>query len=93
MKVDLYVDSVMGDWKHDKKSSNKDNMSFKREAPIKLHKDYAVTWTDPEDFKEYHIWGDVVLTEQKLVDAKTSNQTFFRGVKLTKTTEKKIVIK
>jgi hypothetical protein len=28
-----------------------------------------------------------------MVDAKTSNQTFFRGVKLTKTTEKKIVIK
>lgn len=93
MKKDYYVDAIMGEWKQDKRKSNKENLCFKREATIKLHKDFAMLYIDPEDFKEYKVHGDVTLTETKLVSTQTSAQTFFRGLKLTPTSQKDIVIK
>lgn len=83
MKRDYYVDSVMGEWVHDKKESTKDAIAYKRRAEVKLHKDYAVDWVDPEDFKKYKVHGDVVLTEKKLVNVKTSEPSLFRGLELT----------
>lgn len=93
MKTDFYVDSIMGDWRHDKKGSTKEALRYTRKAPVKLHRDYAVAWTDPKDFKEYKVFGDVVLTEQKVMNVATSATSFFRGVELTATTEKAPVIK
>ena len=93
MKKDFYTDSIMGEWKQDKRKTTKDNLCYKREATIKLHKDHAMAYTDPEDFKDYKVFGDVTLTEQKLVNTNTSAQTFFRGLKLTPTSEKVAVIK
>ncbi len=91
MKKDYYSDMIMGEWKPNKKTTTKESMSFDRRAEVKLHKDYAVEWIDPTDFKKYRVFGDVVLTETKLVNMKTSEQSFFRGVELTKTSEKTLV--
>ena len=92
MKKDLYVDQVMGEWSPDKKGSTKDNMSFRRAAPIKLHQEYAVLYVDPTDYKQYRVHGDVVLIETKLVNMRTSDQSFFRGVELTPTSIKTLVV-
>jgi len=89
---DYYVDAVMGQWAHNKKKTTKENICYTRQAAVKLHKDYAVLWTDPKDFKQYKVHGDVVLTETKLVNLQTSEQSFYRGVELTKTSEKTFVI-
>ena len=78
MNKNYYVDAVMGEWKHDKKGSTKDNLCYKRRVEVKLHKDYAMEWIDPSDFKKYKVHGDVVLTETKLIDIKTSLPSFFR---------------
>lgn len=92
MKSDYYVDSIMGDWKHDKKQSNKDNLVYTRRVEVKLHRDNAVVHTDPKDMKKYRVYGDVVLTEKKMVSVKTSLPTLFRGVELTETSNKDEVI-
>jgi hypothetical protein len=92
MNKNYYVDTVMGDWKHDKKKSTKDNLCYTRRAAVKLHKDYAIEWIDPKDTKKYKVFGDVVLTETKLINISTSLPSFFRGVELTDTSEKTLVI-
>ena len=92
MSKNYYVDSIMGDWVYDKKESDKDNLCYKRQAEVKLHKDYAMDWIDPTDFKKYKIFGDVVLTETKLINVKTSLPSFFRGIELTATSEKKLIV-
>lgn len=93
MKSDFYVDAILGPWKHDKKGSTKETMSWRRNATVKLHRDNAILYTDPEDFKEYKVYGEVTLTEQKLINIATSDMSLFRGVKLTKDTTKDLVIK
>jgi hypothetical protein len=92
MKKDFYVDSIMGSWVHDKRKSNKTNICYTRKAPVTLHKDNALDWTDATDFKQYKVHGDVVLTERKLIELSTSNQSLFRGIELTDKTIKTPVI-
>lgn len=91
MKKDYYTDLIMGEWSHDKKESNKANLCYTRRAQVTLHKDFAMTWIDPADFKTYQVFGEVVLTEKKLVDMKTSNQSYFRGVELTDKSQKTLI--
>lgn len=93
MKKDYYTDSILGKWTHDKKASNKENLCYRRQATVTLHKDYAVDWTDPADYKEYNLHGDVILTETKLFNIATSDQNYFRGVELTDKTEKTLKLK
>jgi len=83
MGRDYYIDQIMGEWVYDKKKSTKENLYYKRSAKVELHKDYAMPWTCPDSFKKYKVYGDVVLTETKLVEIKSSNQSFFRGIELT----------
>jgi hypothetical protein len=92
MKDNYYTDVVLGNWVHDKKSSNKENLCYKRSAKVTLHKDYAMDWLDSKTYKKYKVYGEVVLNETKLIDIKTSNQSFFRGLELTDTSVKDLVI-
>jgi hypothetical protein len=88
-----YTDEIMGDWKYDKKGSTKESMCYRRRADIKLHKDFALSYTDPVDFQDYKVYGDVTLTETKLIEVKTSQPSFFRGVELKPESKKDLVIK
>lgn len=91
MKSDYYVDAVLGKWVHNKKKSNKEHLCYTRSAKVTLHKDYAMDYVDPEDYKKYKVHGEVVLNETKLIDIETSNQNFFRGLELTKDSVKTLV--
>jgi hypothetical protein len=90
---DYYNDLVMGEWKHDKKKSTKTDLCYARRAEVKLHKDHALPYTDPETFVDYKVHGKIVLTETKLINLKTSAPSFFRGVEFTPDTVKDKVIK
>lgn len=93
MKQDYYVDAILGEWKHNKRKSTRDNIYYERQATLKLHKDFAVPYIDPESFKEYKVHGEVTLTEVKLLQIQTSAQNFFRGVELTPNSIKEEIIK
>lgn len=93
MSKDYYVDVIMGEWVHNDKKSTKQNLVYERTAKAKLHKDMAMDYIDPDDFKEYKVHGDVILTEKKLLNIKTGGSSFFRGLKLTDTTIKETKIK
>lgn len=93
MSKNIYVDSIMGEWTYDKKKSTKENMYYIRRATVTLHKDNAVVYTDPDDFKDYKVYGEVTLTEVKLVNVQTSNPNYFRGVELLPGTKKDLIIK
>jgi len=90
--VDYYVDSIMGEWTHNKKRSDKKIICYSRRAEVKLHKDRAMKWTDPETFVEYKVSGPIVLTEEKMLSIATSQVSYFRGLELTDKTEKEKVI-
>jgi len=90
MKADYYVDSILGEWKPNKKKSTKDALCFTRSAKVVLHKDHAMN--NPND-PDNMVHGEIILEETKLVNLKDSKQTFFRGLKTTKGTIKTPIIK
>lgn len=88
---DLYVDSVLGEWKLFKKT--KKDLIYERKATVKLHESNKVSYYDPKTLQEYHVWGDVVLIQQKVHNIETGNQSYFKNVNVTNTSEKSLVIK
>lgn len=84
----LYSDQILGEFKLDKKQKNKKELHYVRSAKVKIHKDYSVKHIDPKDFKEYWVWGDVIVTETKIHNVETGHQGIMRSLKLTKTSEK-----
>lgn len=88
---DIYIDSILGEWKLVKKT--KKELLYERRAQIKLHESNKIPYTDPKDFKEYNIWGDVVLIHGKVHDIETGIQSLFKSVELTGTTAKSVLIK
>lgn len=87
---EFYTDALLGNWKLNKKT--KTELHYTRSTNVKLHKDYAMDYTDPKTFKNYKIWGDVVLGEKKILVIETSNFSTFRTIDTTPTTEKQEIL-
>ena len=83
MNIDIYTDRVLGKWAFDKANSKKDKFCYKRSGTITLHKDHYQLWTNPLTFKKHKVYGEVILTETKLIDKIDSSEGIFRGLEMT----------
>lgn len=79
-KVDPFCDLTLGQWKPDKKQTSKQFLAFKRSAEITVPEIYAQDWHDPITSEKKKIWGKVILTEQKLINKETSEESFQRTI-------------
>jgi hypothetical protein len=77
-KIDPFNDASLGDWKPDKKSTNKEYIAFIRSAEIVIPERYAQEWIDPVTFVKKLIWGKAVLTERKLISKANSSESLQR---------------
>jgi hypothetical protein len=82
-KPDPYCDSVLGEWLPDKKKSKKGILAFTRSAELTIAKQYLQDWTDPKTFKKKRVYGKVLLSETKIVNAQTGDIALHRGLDLT----------
>ena len=87
MAADPYTDQVLGEWRFDARASKKNYFIWKRQATIKLHKDHAQMYTNPETFKVQKVFDEVTLTETKQICKATSSEQRYRGLKLTPNTK------
>lgn len=72
-KVDPFDSVALGDWKPDKKNTNKDVLAFIRTAEITIPEHHAQDWIDPITFNKMKIWGKTVLIERKLISKANSD--------------------
>jgi hypothetical protein len=79
-KVDPFCDLTLGAWKPDKKNTNKGCLAFARSAEITIPEVYAQDWFDPITSVKKKMWGKAILTEQKLINKLTSEESFQRKI-------------
>ena len=79
-KVDPFNDVSLGDWKPDKKNSNKSFLAFQRTAEVNVPERYAIEWHDPVTFAKKLIWGKTVLTERKLISKDNAAESLQREI-------------
>jgi hypothetical protein len=79
-KADPFCDKTLGEWKADKKRTNKDVLAFSRTAEIDIAERYAQDWIDPVSFEKMRLYGKVKLTEVKLVNKHNSEISFSRSM-------------
>ncbi len=77
-KPSPFIDAVMGEWKPDKKLSNKDNLVFSRKAELDIAEKYAQDWIDPVSFKKKKVYGKVILEEHKIISKRNGDTSFER---------------
>jgi hypothetical protein len=77
-KIDPFNDAALGEWKPDKKNTNKLFIAFSRTAEISIPEMYKQSWKDPITFKDKLIWGKAVLTERKLISKQNSVESLQR---------------
>jgi hypothetical protein len=77
-KPDPFCDSVLGEWKSDKKRTNKDVLAFSRTAELHVPEQHAQDWIDPVTFDKKKLHGKVRLTEVKLINKHNSELSFNR---------------
>ena len=87
---DFYTDQVLGEWTLMDKS--KDFLTYCRKANVKLHRQHAMTQIDTEDNCKYHLWGEVVLRQEKKIHIPSSRESIYRFLDKTDKTEKEKVI-
>jgi hypothetical protein len=75
-KVNLFCDSLLGEWKPNKKQTNKQLLVFSRSAEVTLAEQYAQDWIDPVDFKKKKVFGKVKLVEDKIITKDHGNISF-----------------
>lgn len=79
-KPDPFNDTALGEWKPDKKRSNKDILAFSRQVELTIAERYAQDWIDPVTFEKKKLYGKVIVTEVKIINKKTSEMSFNRSM-------------
>ena len=77
---DPFCDAVLGEWKPDKKNTDKDVLAFSRTAELDLAERHSQPWIDPVTLQKKRVYGKVVLTEVKFINKTTSDITLSRSM-------------
>lgn len=79
-KPDPFCDAFLGEWKPDKKKTDKTFLAFSRTREHVLTEQQAQEWIDPVDFKKKKVWGKVRFTEYKLISKQNGDASFSRNL-------------
>ncbi len=77
-KPDPFLESVLGQFKFNKKHPDKNSFVWSRSAEIDIPEDYAQDWIDPVTFKKRLVFGKVKVTEHKFASKESGDIGFQR---------------
>lgn len=79
-KIDPFCDMTLGEWKPDKKLTNKTQLVFSRSAEINIPENYAQDWICPQTFTKKKIWGKALLSEQRVISKENGMESIQRQI-------------